>query len=500
MKLKKEQNDSAEKDLININKKSGNFFDFIKKRWLIQRTTTILLILILVAIFMIVNIVIAKQNFTPLDFSDKKIFTLTEDSKTKIKNVDKDVNIYFIGFSEYDYSVDIAKLYKKINNKINIETVTAGNRPDLVQKYGITGESKGIIVESGEKSKILSENDLITYDTTTYEQIDITEERLTTSILTVVTDEIPKVYLLQGYNNFTIEKGLSCLYVFSKNEIMEMENLNLLTTSNVPDDCRTLIITTPTKDFDINTTNAIINYINKGGNILWCNSAKAIEQENMPNVNKILELYGIEPFELGIIYETNSSSMLYGLPNVIIPKMQYTEVTKDLYSTGSAVLQNATKININEEKFEELNITKHDILVTSSDSIFQNNTENNVKQSFLVGAEMIKKIDEANNIESKLIIYGENTFISDFIINMPKDSEYQTNSPAIMYGKNKELAINSILYLVNRKEDISAKKGTSTVIYTATQTQDIIIRVIIFCVPLLIIIIGIIIWGIRRKK
>ena len=149
MKLKKEQNDSAEKDLININKKSGNFFDFIKKRWLIQRTTTILLILILVAIFMIVNIVIAKQNFTPLDFSDKKIFTLTEDSKTKIKNVDKDVNIYFIGFSEYDYSVDIAKLYKKINNKINIETVTAGNRPDLVQKYGITGESKGIIVESG---------------------------------------------------------------------------------------------------------------------------------------------------------------------------------------------------------------------------------------------------------------------------------------------------------------------------------------------------------------
>ena len=83
---------------------------------------------------------------------------------------------------------------------------------------------------------------------------------------------------------------------------------------------------------------------------------------------------------------------------------------------------------------------------------------------------------------------------------MPIESSYQTNSPAIMYGKNKELALNSILYLVNRKEDISAKKGTSTVLYTATQTQDIIIRVIIFCVPLLIIIIGIIIWGIRRKK
>ena len=60
--------------------------------------------------------------------------------------------------------------------------------------------------------------------------------------------------------------------------------------------------------------------------------------------------------------------------------------------------------------------------------------------------------------------------------------------------------MNSISYLVDREEDITARKDTGTVTYTATEQQDIIIRCIIFAVPILIIIIGIIVWQIRRRK
>ena len=71
---------------------------------------------------------------------------------------------------------------------------------------------------------------------------------------------------------------------------------------------------------------------------------------------------------------------------------------------------------------------------------------------------------------------------------------------AIQLGYNKDLVLNSIAYLSDREEDITTRKSTGTVTYTATEEQDTIIRTIIFTVPALIIIAGIVVWQVRRRK
>ena len=65
---------------------------------------------------------------------------------------------------------------------------------------------------------------------------------------------------------------------------------------------------------------------------------------------------------------------------------------------------------------------------------------------------------------------------------------------------NKDLVLNSLAYLTDREEDITARKSTGTVTYTATEQQDTIVRIIIFAVPSVIIIIGLIVWQKRRRK
>ena len=60
--------------------------------------------------------------------------------------------------------------------------------------------------------------------------------------------------------------------------------------------------------------------------------------------------------------------------------------------------------------------------------------------------------------------------------------------------------MDSISYLVDRKEDITARKDTGTVTYTATDKQDTIIKCIIFTVPAVIILAGIVVWQVRRRK
>ena len=88
----------------------------------------------------------------------------------------------------------------------------------------------------------------------------------------------------------------------------------------------------------------------------------------------------------------------------------------------------------------------------------------------------------------------KNYFVSDY--QLSQNSQY----PAVQLGYNKDLLLNSISYLVDRTEDISSRKDTGTVTYTATAQQDLIIRIIIFAVPILIILAGIIVWQVRRRK
>ena len=179
--------------------KENKFLQIIKKKWLINGTTTLALVLIIILVFIALNMWMQSLELTPIDLSQEKLYTLTDESKEKVKNIDKDINLYFVGYTDSDSTVDLAKQYKKVNEKINAEAVDATTRPDLVEKYGIESGSEGIIVECGDKSKVLTSSDLVTYDTTTYETINIAEQKLTSSIIAVATDKVPKVYFLEGY-------------------------------------------------------------------------------------------------------------------------------------------------------------------------------------------------------------------------------------------------------------------------------------------------------------
>lgn len=488
-------------------KKPNKFIQTIKKKWLVDGSKTFLLVVIIIAIFIGINMGMQELELTPLDFSQEQLYTLTDESKEKVKDIDKDVHIYFIGYTDEDTNLSLAKQYKNANEKIVAEAIDINNRPDLANKYGIESGTQGIIVECGEKSKVLTASDLVTYDTTTYETISIAEEKLTSSILSVVADKVPKVYFLEGYSELTLTNSMNLLNMYMQNEVMEVSSLDVLTTGKIPDDCDTLVITTPNKDFDDVATNAITDYINSGRNILWLNAA-VTQDQNYPNVNKILAMYGVNPFEAGIIRETDSSKMITESPDLIKPDLNAATVTKDLYTTTGVIFINATKININEDALEELKVTKTELANASEGAYFRTdfNVQSNSAQEgeekgpFVVGAELEKTIQEENEetgekaITSKLVIYGENFFISDF--QLSQNSQYA----AVQLAYNKDLVLNSIAYLTDREEDITARKNTGTVTYTATQEQDTIIRIIIFAVPCVIILLGIIVWQVRRRK
>ena len=503
MKKQKETNKEQNK-LIKPKEKFGTkFLNTIKKRWLISSTNTILLITILIAIVVFVNSIVQSLELTPIDCTSNKQYTITEESKNRIADIDKQVNIYMIGYKEEDTQYTLAKQYNKENKKINVETIDLTERTDIADKYGLQSGEATIVVESGEKFKKLYSSDLSTYDSN-YNTIDITEEKITSSILNVTSEKIAKVYFLTGFSEYSLSQS-GGMYYFSKfldDEVLEYETLDILVKQEIPLDCETLVITTPTKDFDEYTTNQIEKYINNGGNILWLNSSYG-KQVSFTNVNKILSLYGIDPFEVGYIYETDSNKIVLGYASCILEETGNTEIDKNL---NKVILLNSTKINANQEKIEQLGIEEQKIIETTDSTYYRKNvsdtsssTEGDEKGGFTIGGIYKKKISKEGNedeeISSNLVIFGDNNFISDIQIS---SNAY----PLILLPyDNKDLVLNSIAYLTDNDKGITIRKDYNNVSsFTATDAQKSLIMKVVFLVPIVIVVLGIIVWQVRRRK
>ena len=121
-KIKKAKNpkNKAKKEKIQKEKKPNKFIEIIKKKWLINGTKTFILIAVIIALFIGINIAMQKLELTPIDFSQDKLYTLTDESKEKVKNIDKDVNIYFVGYTDDDTTLDLAKQYKNLKTEIEL--------------------------------------------------------------------------------------------------------------------------------------------------------------------------------------------------------------------------------------------------------------------------------------------------------------------------------------------------------------------------------------------
>ena len=294
--------------------------------------------------------------------------------------------------------------------------------------------------------------------------------------------------------------NMSLAKQYLQNDVIDVADLDLLTTE-FPEDCDVLVIATPTEDFTELETDKIINYINNGGNILWLSNAKTTE---LANVQKVLDMYGVSVGN-GIVRETDSDRMLPGSQNFILPSLSTHKVTEDI-SDGYIILFNATRLEFkSDEELENLGVTAEPIIQSSEASYYrtdQSITDTSAQEgeetgTFPIGEELTKTLGEDK--ESKLIIFADNLFVSDSQITMRASTGTQSIN-AINFRSNSDVLLNTVSYLADRDPAVTIRKKTEYVTYTATQKEDLIIRSIIFILPLVIIIIGIVIWQIRRRK
>lgn len=497
-KVKKEKKEKKVKKEKGVNK----FFEIIKNKWLIKGTTTLLLVAIIIACYVLINFGVSKLNIEDIDCTEKKLYSLSDETKSKMAELEKDVTIQLINMSSSSYVIEYANKYPAVSKKIDVEEITdLSSRVDLQTKYNISETDSLIVVKSGEKEKTLTLSDLYTYDYSTYEQIDKTEEAITNAIIEVTLDEKPHVYILSGKTYYDTEQALSLIVSTLKDESNDVDYVDILTTGEIPSDCDCLVITTLGQDISELERDRIIDYINNGGKILMLTSQNMLDVDT-PNFDQVLEQYGIT-LGYGAVLEQDSSKMLQDSPNMIISDVSASFMSK-LDMKIKMCLINAGKIEFAaDDRLEELGVTYETIASTSDKAFVRTNfdtksssktEQDSAEGSAIVGAYVNKKISDDKN--SQLIIYSNELFASN--VQVLISSQYYTY--AVELYNNKDVILNSISHLTEREDTIAIRKTNESENYSVTDQEDVIIKTIIFVVPMFIIFTGIVVWIYRRRK
>ena len=328
-------------------------------------------------------------------------------------------------------------------------------------------------------------------------------------IAELITENKPKVYFVQGHGEYDNTR-INWLTTQLNNEAYETSFVSLPTAGKVPDDCDILAIISPSSDLLELEAQYIKDYINKGGNIFF--SMDVVAQDiKFPNLQSVLDLYGVT-VKNGYALEYKLNRQLSETPYIFMPEVSSThQITKDIYTDSSpntAIwLVYAAKLEYHVDSvLKDLKVTKENLLKTSEETAFikdlnvdletaAKTAETGVVEIASILSKDVTTPEDKEEKKSELIIVSSASFISDYTV-----SELKESYPLSWLGSNSDFVINSMAYLAGKDNILTIRKDFSTSTYTPTMIQNLIVIILVVGIPLLIILIGVIVWAYRKRR
>lgn len=458
------------------------------------------MIVVMCAICVVVNLVVTAlpAKYTSIDCSATKLYSLTNDTKDRVSKLDEDITIYVLNSKKSkDAKIDeTINRYKDLSSHIKVQYVDPATSPKFYQDYtDTTPTTNSLIIESKNRSKVIDYNDIYEYDSSSYyygyqSQSSITgydaEGQITSAIeyVTMDADELPVIYQITGHNETEI--GSNFQSVVSKANA-NLKSLELFNEEKVPEDATAIIINSPTVDFNEEDAQKVIDYLNGGGKamIVGCYAYN----DELTNFNKILAAYNVS-FKTGVVAE-NDSSKYYQNPLYLLPTVETTDYTSDA-TDGYVFLAGSCAINYPEDT-DDVTYTK--LLSTSDSAVLKKDWKN-------ITTSKAEDADENGPFTTGLAVNDSSTGASIVVFGTPYvvDDSYDN----AVSGNNADMfkdVITSMTGNVELASSVIPVKDYTLSNITINTLQAVVTGLIIMiAVPILLIIIGIVVWAMRRKK
>ena len=487
--FKKKNKDQNEKKHI----KKG-----INKKTLKNGSYSVVLSVIFVVIIVVVNLIVDAfpSTYTELDVSDQQLFSIGDQTKDFLKELDKDVTIYQIAQSGSEDEVvsKLLKKYEEASDHIKVETKDPVVNPKFTSEY--TDEevsSNSLIVVCEDRSKVVDYNNIyessIDYNTYSYTTSGFDGEgQITSAISYVTSDNLPVLYTLDGHGEKSLD---STLQEDIEKANIEIKSLNLLTEESVPEDADCLMINSPSTDISEEERDAIIEYLENGGKAMIFSD---YTEGSMDNFDAVLENYGVERVD-GIVIEGDAQHYAMQMPYYLLPDVGSAEAVSDFSSQGYFILAPYAQ-GIRQLDNVRDTLTIESLLTTSDDAYSKTDlntetlekTDEDIDGPFDIGVSITEEVDDDKTTQ---IVYYSTANLMDSQINQ------------MVAGGNEQMITESLNWMCSTDETstISIPSKSLEVSYLTVTAYDAAYWKICVMglIPGVFLVVGFVVWLKRRK-
>ncbi|MDD4327530.1 MAG: Gldg family protein [Eubacteriales bacterium] len=460
--------------------------------------------LLFIAIVMVFNFVFDSLLGSRLkwDWSQTDMYSIGGITEKLLGDLDKEVRIIGLfdeGTGQMPEAAKIEILLEKYEQKssglVSVEYINPVKTPSIITAIDPDGVLKprqndfAIWCEDTGKVKILGVYDLlkIGYDQSYNQTIEgvTAEEAISGAILYVSSEETPVVYMTKGQGEEDYTQTFTAMMTLIRNNNFEVKDLDMLTTSEIPEDARLLIMLNPVSDINAAGRKALENYLKKGRSLLVMTE---FNNYTFPVLNSLLADYNIEISNDRIRegdkdrrFSDNGYIFLADAATGMISEQSYDKMT---------LIMNARNLNLLRNTKEWIKV--ENFIVTGDQASLE--PEGDIEASkqpgvatVAIASENSGFMDGANVTEAaKVLVIGSSGFMSDSILNYYGTQVYNMYA---FYGSLNWLVDSNIQDLVITPKELPSyllKSGNNTGYWAAAVFAVIIIPIGLFVTALVV--------------
>lgn len=453
------------------------------------------MIALAIAVVAAANLVIGEMpsSWTAIDLTSEKLYSLTDQTKEFVNNMQEDVTIYVI-VNEDSQDTTLGQTlqrYDDLSDHITVEYVDPTVNPRFHTQYTDSAISiNSLIVVSDKRNRVIDYSDIYesSFDYSTYTSTTTGydgEGQITSALDYVLSDDLPKVYLTEGHGEYSLSSSFTDALT---KENVEYETINLMDYDTVPEDTACLIINGPQSDLSADDADKVISYLESGGKVILITGYTGSE---MPNRDALLEYMGMSVAD-GLVVEQDQN-YYYRSPYYLLPDVSADTYTSEIYGNYYIFAPYSQGILIADEEAEDMTYTT---FLSTSESAYSKvditnmenfeKSEGDIDGPFGVGVEAIKALEEG---EATMVVYSCDQLFTD-------------DANVMVSGANQMMFVNTVGGFVDHEVSVSIPVKSYQVSYlTVNQSDAVLIGLVTTIVlPAGCLAAGFVIWFRRRKR
>ena len=456
---------------------------------------------VVIAIVVVANMIIGQlpEKYRNIDVSSTKIYEISDTSKDLLKDLDHKVTLTVLAVKDEtdDRITTFLSKYAGLSKKVSVKWIDPVLHPSALTENNAEKDTIVVKCEDTGKSTTVAFSDIIVQDMSSYYYTGSASEsefdgegQLTSAINYVTSDASQTVYRTSGHGESTFSTTISDLM---KKNNYNVEELNLVMNTEIPEDCDLLMMYAPTNDLSQEEADVMKNYLKSGGKVMLILGDTTSEQ--LPNLMSVLSDYGMKEADG---YIADPKRCYQGNAYYLFPQLSVSGDLANGISSQMVLLVNTHGLELSDPARDTISVNA---FMSTTNNAYAVTEDAQTEGSYTFGAVATESIskdggddaedenstDDSETLESRLTVISSASMIDSQI------------TDAFTTLENTTLFMNAVTANFDGVKNISIEPKSLSVEYNTVQHSGLLSLLVIFGVPIVLLIGGFSVWYRRRK-